>query len=85
MLCFIFLPIYYRNNCTTTTELLERKYGSKYLRASVSILFLLGNVFIYLPIMLYTSSLFLKTLLGIDVPLVVIGGVLAVIGAGSRK
>ena len=82
MLCFIFLPIYYRNNCTTTTELLERKYGSKYLRASVSILFLLGNVFIYLPIMLYTSSLFLKTLLGIDVPLVVIGGVLAVIGAG---
>lgn len=82
MLCFIFLPIYYRNNCTTTTELLERKYGSKYLRASVSILFLLGNVFIYLPIMLYTSSLFLKTLFGIDVPLVVIAGVLAIIGAG---
>lgn len=82
MLCFIFLPIYYRNNCTTTTELLERKYGSRYLRASVSILFLLGNVFIYLPIMLYTSSLFLKTLFGIDVPLIVIAGVLAVVGAG---
>lgn len=81
MLCFVFLPIYYRNNCTTTTELLERKYGSKYLRASVSILFLLGNVFIYLPIMLYTSSLFLKTLFGIDVPLVVIAAVLAVVGA----
>ncbi len=46
MLCFIFLPIYYRHNCTTTTELLERKYGSKYLRAAVSILFMLGNVFI---------------------------------------
>ena len=82
MLCYVFLPIYYRNNCTTTTELLERKYGSKYLRASVSILFLLGNVFIYLPIMLYTSSLFLKTLFGIDIPLIVIGAVLAVIGAG---
>ncbi len=81
MLCFIFLPIYYRNNCTTTTELLERKYGSKYLRASVSILFLLGNVFIYLPIMLYTSSLFLKTLLGIDVPLILIGAILAAVGA----
>lgn len=81
MLCFIFLPIYYRNNCTTTTELLERKYGSKYLRASVSILFLLGNVFIYLPIMLYTSSLFLKTLFGIDVPLVVIAALLAIVGA----
>ena len=51
MLCFIFLPIYYRNNCTTTTELLERKYGSIHLRAVVSVLFLLGNVFIYLPIM----------------------------------
>jgi SSS family solute:Na+ symporter len=81
MLCFIFLPIYYRNNCTTTTELLERKYGSKYLRASVSILFLLGNVFIYLPIMLYTSSLFLKTLFGIDVPLIVIAALLAIVGA----
>jgi len=81
MLCFVFLPIYYRNNCTTTTELLERKYGSKYLRASVSILFLLGNVFIYLPIMLYTGSLFLKTLLGIEVPLVVIAAALAIVGA----
>lgn len=81
MLCFIFLPIYYRNNCTTTTELLERKYGSKYLRASVSVLFLLGNVFIYLPIMLYTSSLFLKTLFGVDAPLILIAAMLAIVGA----
>jgi solute:Na+ symporter, SSS family len=81
MLCFIFLPIYYRNNCTTTTELLERKYGSKYLRASVSLLFLLGNVFIYLPIMLYTSALFLKTMFGIDVPLLLIAAILALLGA----
>jgi solute:Na+ symporter, SSS family len=80
MLCFVFLPIYYRNNCTTTTELLERKYGSKHLRASVSILFLLGNVFIYLPIMLYTSSLFLKTLFGADIPLLAIAAALAVVG-----
>ncbi len=81
MLCFIFLPIYYRNNCTTTTELLERKYGSKYLRASVSLLFLLGNVFIYLPIMLYTSSLFLKTMFGVDFPLLGISAFLALVGA----
>lgn len=81
MLAFIFLPIYYRNNCTTTTELLERKYGSKYLRASVSLLFLLGNIFIYLPIMLYTSSLFLKTMFGIDTPIIVISALLAIIGA----
>lgn len=81
MLAFIFLPIYYRNNCTTTTELLERKYGSKYLRAAVSILFLLGNIFIYLPIMLYTSSLFLKTMFGIEASLIVISACLALIGA----
>jgi len=80
MLCWIFLPIYYRNNCTTTTELLERKYGSKHLRAVVSVLFLLGNVFIYLPIMLYTGSLFLKTMFGVDIPLIVIAAVMAVLG-----
>jgi solute:Na+ symporter, SSS family len=81
MLAFVFLPIYYRNNCITTTELLEKKYGSKHLRACVSVLFLLGNVFIYLPIMLYTGALFLKSLFGIDVPLLLIAGGLAVVGA----
>ncbi len=80
MLCWIFLPIYYRNNCTTTTELLERKYGSKHLRAVVSVLFLLGNVFIYLPIMLYTGSLFLKTMFGVDIPLIAIAAVMAILG-----
>ena len=80
MLCWIFLPIYYRNNCTTTTELLERKYGSVHLRAVVSVLFLLGNVFIYLPIMLYTGSLFLKTMFGIDIPLIYIAAAMAVLG-----
>ena len=80
MLCWIFLPIYYRNNCTTTTELLERKYGSIHLRAVVSVLFLLGNVFIYLPIMLYTGSLFLKTMFGIEVPLILIAAAMAILG-----
>ncbi len=81
MLAFVFLPIYYRNNCTTTTELLERKYHSKYLRATVSVLFLLGNVLIYLPIMLYTGSLFLITLFATGVPLLLIAAALAIIGA----
>jgi len=80
MLCWIFLPIYYRNNCTTTTELLERKYGSIHLRAVVSVLFLLGNVFIYLPIMLYTGSLFLKTMFGIEIPLILIAAAMAILG-----
>jgi solute:Na+ symporter, SSS family len=81
MLALVFLPIYYRNNCTTTTELLERKYGSKGLRATVSMLFLLGNVFIYLPIMAYTGALFLTTMFEAGPPLIVIAGGIAAIGA----
>ncbi len=81
MLAFIFLPIYYRNNCTTTTELLEKRYNNKHIRALIGMLFLLGNVFIYLPIMLYTGSLFLISMFGWDTPLIVVAGSLALIGA----
>jgi len=81
MLALIFLPIYYRNNCTTTTELLEKKYGSKHLRAMVSILFLLGNVVIYLPIHLYTGALFLKSMFATGAPLTAIAAILAAVGA----
>ncbi|MCA3736046.1 MAG: SLC5 family protein, partial [Phenylobacterium sp.] len=81
MLALVFLPIYYRNNCTTTTELLERKYGSKGLRATVSLLFLLGNVFIYLPIMTYTGALFLSTMFADAPPLMVLAGGIAAVGA----
>ena len=80
MLGLVFLPIYYRNNCTTTTELLERKYGSKHLRATVSVLFLAGNVFIYLPIMSYTGALFLKTMFATGIPLMVLAGAIAAVG-----
>jgi SSS family solute:Na+ symporter len=82
MLALIFLPIYFRNNCITTTELLERKYGSKYLRATVSVLFLLGNIFIYLPIHLYTGALFLQSMFGGGASLMIIAAVLALVGAG---
>lgn len=61
----IFIPIYYAHQCTTVTELLERRYGSRNLRATVAGLFLVGNLFIFLPAMLYTSSLFLKSMLGL--------------------
>jgi SSS family solute:Na+ symporter len=83
MLAFVFLPIYFRNNCTTTTELLERKYGSKGLRATVSILFLMGNVLIYLPIMTYTGALFLKTMFAAEAPLILLAAGIAV-GGGLR-
>ena len=81
MLVLVFLPINYRNNCTTTTELLDKKYGSKYLRATVSILFLARNVIIYLPIHLYTGALFLKTMFATGAPLLGIAAVLAGVGA----
>jgi SSS family solute:Na+ symporter len=52
LLAKVFLPVYYKHNCTTVTELLERRYNSGSLRATVATLFLLGNVFVFLPIML---------------------------------
>lgn len=59
ILAKVFVPIYYKYNCTTTTELLERRYNSKHIRATVGSLFLLGNIFIYLPAMLYSGALFM--------------------------
>lgn len=81
LLAKVFLPIYYRNNCTTVTELLERRYGEPNLRATVAFLFLLGNVAIFLPIMLYTSSLFLISLFDLQIPLMVVASVIAIAGA----
>ena len=50
VLAKVFLPVYYRNNCTTTTELLEKRYDSKHIRALVSTMFLFINILIYLYI-----------------------------------
>jgi SSS family solute:Na+ symporter len=80
ILALVFLPIYYRYDCTTTTELLERRYKNKHIRATIATLFLLGNVFIYLPIMLYTGSLFMQSMFDADIPLLVIAVGLAAIG-----
>jgi len=62
MLTFIFIPVYYKYNCTTTTELLEKRYNNPHIRALISILFLLGNIFIFLPAILYGGSLFMSNL-----------------------
>jgi len=81
ILAFVFLPIYYRNNCTTTTELLQKSYGDKHIRALISVLFLLGNLFIFLPAVLYGGSLFLISMTQIDVPLMYVATAFAVLGA----
>ncbi len=66
ILAFVFLPVYYKNNCTTTTELLQKKYGDKHIRALISLLFLAGNLFIFLPAILYGGSKFFLSMLGYD-------------------
>lgn len=65
ILAFVFLPVYYRNHCTTTTELLQKKYGDKNIRALISVLFLFGNLCIFLPAILYGGSLFLLSIIGV--------------------
>ena len=82
ILAFEFVPVYYRNNCTTVTELLEQRYGGRSIRTLVAGLFLAGNVLIYLPAALYSGSLFMQSLFGQGVPLLVFATILAVISAG---
>jgi len=81
ILAKVFLPIYYKYDCTTTTELLEKRYGDKNIRTVIGMLFLMGNIFIYLPIVLYTGSLFMQSMFQIDVPIIVLSMVFALIGA----
>jgi len=81
ILAYVFLPLYYKYQCTTTTELLEKKLGGKGLRTIISILFLLGGLFIYLPIMLYTGSLFMISMFDVDVPLLLVATGFAVVGS----
>ncbi len=81
ILALVFLPIYYRYNCTTTTELLEKKYGAKSIRSLIGGLFTFANVFISMPIMLYSSALFLKSMFGLQVPLLLIAIILALAGS----
>ncbi len=81
ILAFVFVPIYYRNNCTTVTELLERRYNGGSIRTVISALFLIGNILIYLPAALYSGSLFLKSMFGVDWPLIWFAAPMAIIAA----
>lgn len=81
MLTFVFIPVYYKYNCTTTTELLEKRYNNPHIRALISILFLLGNIFIFLPAILYGGSLFMANLFGLDINLYIIAALFAIVGS----
>lgn len=82
ILAFVFVPIYYRYNCVTTTELLERRYNDDRIRTMISALFLFGNLFISMPSALYTGALFLRSVFGIDLSPLMIGFSIALLGAG---
>jgi solute:Na+ symporter, SSS family len=81
ILAFVFVPIYYRNNCTTVTELLEKRYKGGSIRTVISFLFLAGNILIYLPAALYSGSLFLKSMFGVDWSLIWFAAPMAIIAA----
>ena len=81
LLAKFFLPVYYHYKCTTVTELLERRYNTPHIRGTVAAIFLLGDVLIFMPIMLYTSSLLIKTMFGLTISLPAIACFTASIGA----
>ena len=81
ILAKVFVPIYYKYNCTTTTELLEKRYNNPHIRATVGGLFLLGNVFIYLPAMLYGGALFMQSMFKVDFSIMQLSIAFAVVGA----
>lgn len=81
ILAFVFVPIYYREGCTTVTELLEKHYGGRSIRTLISGLFLAGNVLIYLPAALYSGGLFMQSLFGGQIPIIAYAAGLAVIAA----
>ncbi len=80
VLAHVLVPLYYRYKCTTTTELLERRLGDPALRRAVSVLFMLGYMFILLPVVLYTGAVFMKSMFGLDLPVVVISALFAIVG-----
>ncbi len=77
----VFLPVYYKNKCTTTTELLEQRYQSKHIRAVIGFLFFLASALIYMPAQLYGGALFMKSMFNIDIPLMYIATSFAIAGA----
>jgi len=81
ILAKVILPVYYRYDCTTTTELLEKRYGDIRIRSLIGALFLLGNLFIFIPVTLYGGSLFMQTMFNVDLPVTFIAIGFAVLGS----
>ena len=81
MLAKVFLPVYYKYNCTTTTELLEKRYNNKHIRAVIGAMFFLSSALIFCPAVIYSGSLFMQTMFKVDIPLMYIATAFATLGA----
>jgi SSS family solute:Na+ symporter len=81
ILAKVFLPVYYKYQCTTTTELLEKRYNNKHIRAVISVLFFLSSALIFCPAVIYSGSLFMQTMFNVDIPLMYIAIAFATLGA----
>jgi SSS family solute:Na+ symporter len=81
LLAKLFLPVYYKYKCTTTTELLEKRYQNKHIRAVISMLFFLGSALIFCPAVVYSGALFMQKMFNVDIPLIYIATAFIVIGA----
>lgn len=81
ILAKVFLPVYYKYNCTTTTELLELRYKNRNIRAVISVMFFLGSALIFCPAVIYSGSLFMQSMFDLDIPLIYIAIAFAVVGA----
>ena len=77
----VFLPVYYRYKCTTTTELLEKRYNNKHIRAVISVMFFLSSALIFCPAVIYSGALFMQTMFKVDIPLMYIATAFAAVGA----
>ncbi len=80
ILARVLIPMYYQYKCTTTTELLEKRLGDPGIRTAVSVLFLLGYLFILLPVVLYTGSVFIKSMFNLQVSILAISVAYALAG-----
>ena len=81
VLAKVLVPMYYKYDCTTTTELLEKRLpNGASLRRTVSVLFLLGYMFILLPMVLYTGARFMKSMFEPDMSILVISILFALAG-----
>ncbi len=81
ILAKVFLPVYYKAKCTTTTELLELRYNNKHIRALIGLMFFLSSAFIWMPSAIYSGSLFMKNMFDVSIPLMYIAMAFAGLGA----